>query len=249
MNLKDIFNSCLLIPLALFGSCIGIKSQMEKAIDTQDERMSEEIKEVAISIFGGRSTIVSRTYVITKDSVGYSLIAHDRTKNVEKGYPNTRQAWEQLLDSIDLEDFRHIHDGESHQEYDGNDTEISIIALANVQQYNATLSNQVNWTWRQLNDFLLNTNSDNLIVFDTGYEEEWTFEFLFNKETNKSYFRKFEQSIEITDERLYLVNWTDLTSSLQFEDTALPGKDDCNLFVKLGNGFYRLNHSFANAIL
>ena len=82
----------------------------------------------------------------------------------------------------------------------------SIIAIANTKKYNETLSNQTNWTWKQFNNFILETNKENLIVFDTSWENEWTFEFLVDNETEKTYFRKFEQSIEVTDQKLYLIN-------------------------------------------
>ena len=119
-------------------------------------------------------------------------------------------------------------------------TDGSIIAIANTKKYNETLSNQTNWTWRQFNNFILETNKDNLIVFDTSWENEWTVEFLINIETDKAYFRKFEQSIEVTDQKLYLINWTDLTSSLQFKDTKLPDEINKDLKIDLENGFYKV---------
>ncbi|UUV22311.1 hypothetical protein [Paenimyroides aestuarii] len=85
-----------------------------------------EIKAISISIFGGRSTIQSRTYVITKDSVLYDLVTHHRAQNIKKSYPNKAQDWENLLKSIDLEKFKNAKNGSSYQETDGYDTEITI---------------------------------------------------------------------------------------------------------------------------
>ena len=119
-------------------------------------------------------------------------------------------------------------------------TDGSIIAIANTKKYNETLSNQTNWTWRQFNNFILETNKDNLVVFDTSWENEWTVEFLINIETDKAYFRKFEQSIEVTDQKLYLINWTDLTSSLQFKDTKLPDEINKEIKFDIENGFYKV---------
>ena len=119
-------------------------------------------------------------------------------------------------------------------------TDDSIIAIANTKKYNETLSNQTNWTWRQFNNFILETNKDNLVVFDTSWENEWTVEFLINIETDKAYFRKFEQSIEVTDQKLYLINWTDLTSSLQFKDTKLPDEINKEIKFDIENGFYKV---------
>ena len=119
-------------------------------------------------------------------------------------------------------------------------TDGSIIAIANTKKYNETLSNQTNWTWRQFNNFILEKNKDNLVVFDTSWENEWTVEFLINIETDKAYFRKFEQSIEVTDQKLYLINWTDLTSSLQFKDTKLPDEINKEIKFDIENGFYKV---------
>ena len=116
----------------------------------------------------------------------------------------------------------------------------SIVAIANTQKYNETLKNQVNWTWKQFNNFILETNKDNLIVFYTAWENEYTFQFLLNERSDEVYFRKFEQSIQVTERNLHLVNWTDLTSSLQFKDTKLPDKFSEDLKIDIENGFYKV---------
>ncbi|KFC19545.1 hypothetical protein [Chryseobacterium sp. FH1] len=116
----------------------------------------------------------------------------------------------------------------------------SIIAISNTKAYNEILKNQTSWTWKQVNEFLLETNKDNLIVFQTAWDDEWILEFFINQETDMTAFRQFEQSIEVTDENLYLVNWTDLTSSLQFKNTKLPDKTNDDLNIKIPNGFYRV---------
>lgn len=116
----------------------------------------------------------------------------------------------------------------------------SIIAIANAKRYNETLKNPSNWTWKQVNAFFLETNRDHLIVFQTAWENEWVFEFLINEKSSKTAFRQFEQSIEVTDDILYLVNWTYLTSSLQFENTNIPDKINEDLKIEIPNGFYRV---------
>jgi len=116
----------------------------------------------------------------------------------------------------------------------------SIISIANAKRYNETLTNQTKWTWKQINEFLLETNRDNIIVFETAWEDEWVFEFLIIEKTNQTAFRQFEKRIEVTDEHLYLVNWTDLTSSLQFKNTEIPDETNEDLKIKIPNGFYRV---------
>lgn len=115
-----------------------------------------------------------------------------------------------------------------------------IIALANIQTYNATLSFRENWTWRELNEHLLDKNKESLFVFSTGGEDEWTLKFLINEESKKSFFRKTEQYLEVTDNVLYVVSWGDLTCTLQFRDTMLPDKFNKDLKVKVSNGLYRV---------
>ena len=116
----------------------------------------------------------------------------------------------------------------------------SIIAIINAEKYNNTLTNQQSWTWKQLNDFILVTNTDHLVTFATAWEDQWTIDFLINEQSSESYFRKFEKSIEVTDGSLYLINWTDLTSSLQFENTKLPDAGNKDLKITIQNGFYRV---------
>ena len=114
----------------------------------------------------------------------------------------------------------------------------SIIAIANTTKYNDTLSFRQHWSWKDLSNFILEQNKDNLIIFNTAWDDEWTIGFSINKITDASFFRKFEQSIEVTDGTLYLVNWTDLTSTLQFEDTKLPDEINETLKISIENGFY-----------
>jgi len=115
-----------------------------------------------------------------------------------------------------------------------------MIALVNIKKFNETLPFQQSWTWKQLNNFILKKNNENLIVFSTGSEEEWTLEFLINEESKTTYFRKFEQNIEITDGALHLISWGDLTSTLQFTDTMLPGNGNEDVQIKIKNSFYRV---------
>ena len=131
------------------------------------------------------------------------------------------------MDRIHIQQLKIIADG-------------SIIGIANAKKYNETLKNQTNWTWKQVNEFLLETNKDSLVVFAGAWVDEWFFEFLINETTTKTAFRKFEQSIEVTDESLYLINWMDVTSSLQFRDTKIPYKINENLKIKIQNGFYKV---------
>lgn len=114
-----------------------------------------------------------------------------------------------------------------------------IIGIANVTRYNETLAYQDEWTWRQLNEFLLQRNNGNLIIFSTGCENEWGVRFLIGSESQEAYFQKLEQNIEVTDGFLHLVSWGCVTCTLQFEDTTLPGFLSQDLMVPVPNGHYR----------
>lgn len=116
----------------------------------------------------------------------------------------------------------------------------SIIAIANTAKYNETIKFQKNWTWKQFNDLMLNTNKDNLIVFNTTWDEEWIIAYLINEETDKPYFRKFEQSIVVTHGILHLVDWGDLTATLQFDNTTLPSSFNQELKIEIDDGFYKV---------
>ena len=116
----------------------------------------------------------------------------------------------------------------------------SIIALVNVSKYNAALHFQDSWSWRQLHTFLLDTNRDHVVAFGTAWEDEWNIEVRLNDTSDRPYHRKFEQYIEVTANCLHLVSWSDLTATLQFEDTILPAETNEDLRIALSNGFYKV---------
>ena len=51
-------------------------------------------------------------------------------------------------------------------------------------------------------------------------------------------FREFSHEIEVTNGRLYLVDYTDLTMVTQFEDDTLPREDHADQYIELENGMY-----------
>ena len=117
-------------------------------------------------------------------------------------------------------------------------TDGGILSIVDTASYNRTLNFQNIWTWSELNKFILEINQGNLIAFQTSWEDEWTFGILINKTSDRAYVKKFEQNIIVTSQMLHLVNWTDLTSSLQFENAELPDEGNKDLNIKLPNGNY-----------
>ena len=115
-----------------------------------------------------------------------------------------------------------------------------MIALVNAKSYNENLAFREDWTWKQVNTFLLQTNKDFISVFETGMEEEWIVDYLIDEKSSQKYFRAFEHAIEVTDGCLFLASWSDITSSLQFKETYLPSQHNKDLKIELKNGFYHL---------
>lgn len=115
----------LMIPILYSCNIKHNKNVVENENKTNKDT-SNEIEAIILSTYGGRSTIISQTYIITKDSVHYTLLAHDTTKNKIRAYKNSQQNWKKLIDKVDLKNFEKIEDQESRQAYDGNDTKISI---------------------------------------------------------------------------------------------------------------------------
>lgn len=63
-----------------------------------------------------------------------------------------------------------------------------------------------------------------------------TVNFLQQPSSEKSY-REFSKNINVTNSRLYVTNYEDLTMAAQFEDDAIPAKHNNQLFIEIDNGF------------
>jgi hypothetical protein len=112
------------------------------------------------------------------------------------------------------------------------------LAIVNAEKYNSFVDED--WELPQLfNRFLEEMNNDNLIVWATGLESDWTVNFV-AAPSNESSFREFSKTIKVTNGKLYLTNYEDLTMAAQFSDEGLPTKQNANLCVSLDNGEYEL---------
>jgi hypothetical protein len=110
------------------------------------------------------------------------------------------------------------------------------LAIVNPGEYNSFVDE--NWKLQQLfNRFVEEMNNDNLIIWATGLENDWTVNFV-AAPSDESSFREFSKTIKITNNKLYLANYEDLTMTAQFPDESLPAKHHANLFVALDNGEY-----------
>ena len=112
------------------------------------------------------------------------------------------------------------------------------LAIVNADQYNSFVGKE--WEFSQLlNRFIEEMNSDHLIIWATGLENEWTVSFL-NKSADNAAFREFSKTITVTNGQLFLTNHEDLTMAAQFADEKIPASHNSDRFIELANGEYEI---------
>ena len=88
-----------------------------------------------------------------------------------------------------------------------------------------------------LNRFADEMNNGNIIIWATGHEHEWTVTFL-DKPSDEVAFREFSKTIHVTNGKLFLANYEDLTMAAQFQEEKIPQKHNAELCINLDNGKY-----------
>lgn len=112
------------------------------------------------------------------------------------------------------------------------------LAIVNSDTYKSFVDED--WQLNQLmKHFVDEMNNKNIIFWATGNQSNWTVS-LVDKSESKKAFREFTSTINVTDGKLYLTNYDDLTMSAQFEDTKIPAEHNSDLIIKLENGLYNL---------
>ena len=114
------------------------------------------------------------------------------------------------------------------------------IALINAEKYNGFIDE--NWSLNQICERFINEmNNQNLIIWRTNNfgGGNWKIEILDNP-SNKKVFRKFEKTINVTSEELYLTEYTDLSMVAQFDDEKIPSKHNSHLKFKIENGIHNI---------
>ena len=110
------------------------------------------------------------------------------------------------------------------------------LAIVNSDKYQSFVDSD--WELHQLfNRFADEMNNDSLIIWATGYENEWTVIFL-DKPSDDVAFREFSKSIYVTNGRLFLTNYEDLTMAAQFQEEKIPQGGNAELCINLDNGKY-----------
>jgi len=115
--------------------------------------------------------------------------------------------------------------------------EDGLFSIVNVQQYKKYVNED--WTLDQLFAHFVNEmNAQHMIIWQANDDGgDWTIE-VSEQPTAKLCFRSFSKTIEVTNNELYLVNYTDLTMAAQFDDVTLPAKENADWKINLDNGIY-----------
>jgi hypothetical protein len=111
------------------------------------------------------------------------------------------------------------------------------IALVNAARYEAFLGDFVGVS-KQMEHFVAEMNQETLVLWGTDLNGgAWNVEFLETPSKAKA-FRELSQSIEVTEGKLHLVNYMDLSMAAQFEDERIPSAHRPAQAIDLPNGKY-----------
>ena len=117
-----------------------------------------------------------------------------------------------------------------------------IISLVNSDTYKTFVDE--NWELEQLKQhFIDQMNTDSIIVWQTNnYGGSYWKVNIETKSSEKiNCHSEFTKSITVTNGKLYLADYTDLTMAAQFEDNGIPAEGNENQFFEIENGTYNVN--------
>lgn len=110
------------------------------------------------------------------------------------------------------------------------------LGIVNADTYKSFVSED--WKLSQLlAHFVKEINDDHLILWATGSENIWTIKFVNNPSEIKP-FREFYKILEVTNGKIFLTNYEDLTMAAQYDDEKIPSNHNANLSIDLDNGSY-----------
>ena len=118
------------------------------------------------------------------------------------------------------------------------------MGLVNADKYDSFVNE--NWEFNDLKErFIQEMNRSNLLFWSTGQEGLWNVRVTTDKEEHKP-FRTIRGEINVTDEKLFLINYEDLSMAAQFQDEKLPQMHNADLELRVENGNYnvRVNQLF-----
>ena len=112
------------------------------------------------------------------------------------------------------------------------------IGLVNSELYQSFVDED--WELDELlKKFTNETNLGHAAVWNTGVENLMIVELLFNKSGKESY-REVLSNMKVTDGKIYLTNYEDLSMAAQFKDEVIPSKHNADLEIQIENGNYQL---------
>ncbi len=111
------------------------------------------------------------------------------------------------------------------------------LALVDISKYSTFL--REDWELNKLFEhFVGQMNKGNFLIWRTGCEGgEWNVEIV-SKPSDKKSFREFKSLIEVTNGKLYLTEYSDLTMAASYPDHKIPSKHNSDLFFEFENGIY-----------
>ena len=111
------------------------------------------------------------------------------------------------------------------------------LAIVGSSKFNSFLTED--WELDQLmNHFVEQMNQGHFLIWRTGYEGgTWNVDFVFERSDADSY-REFEATIEVTNEKLFLTEYADLTMAASYPEQKIPSTHNSNLYFELLNGLY-----------
>lgn len=120
----------------------------------------------------------------------------------------------------------------------------NFIGMVNAEQYQGFVSED----WELdglLQHFADETQAGRILVMqmtDEGMEHSWQVEVLFEATGNVGpCYRRAEGYIQVTDQRLYLVDYDCLTMAAQFEEEKVPDTNCADYGFELRNGIYKVD--------
>jgi hypothetical protein len=118
------------------------------------------------------------------------------------------------------------------------------MGLVNADRYDSFVNED--WEFNDLKQrFIQEMNRNNLLFWSTGQEGLWNVR-VTTEEAKHNTFKTLRGEISVTDEKLFLINYEDLSMAAQFRDEKLPLKHNANLGVRIENGNYsvKINQLF-----
>ncbi|NBA75142.1 hypothetical protein GOQ04_06265 [Emticicia sp. ODNR4P] len=112
------------------------------------------------------------------------------------------------------------------------------LAIVNSESYQSFVDED--WQLTQLAEHFVNEmNNKSLVIWSTGLPSIWVVSFV-DRPIHKNPFREITSTIAVTEGKLYLTNFEDLSMSAQFEEVKIPAPHHTDLAITLENGLYNL---------